>query len=141
MHYKDTTTGEYYGFKANSNCIEVTVEEIKAEREAAKTPEEIMDEKIALFTGYVDETIMAEITAYNKTNYTVFTSPEGVEKYNKVGASHYAFANSLSNWIVSDDPLIGIWKKARTIQADVIAGTIPEPTKEAFIAMLPTRGA
>ena len=58
MHYKDTTTGECYGFKANSNCIEVTVEEIEAEREAAKTPEERQAEAIAhykgLYLGVVD---------------------------------------------------------------------------------------
>ena len=51
MHYKDTTTGEYYGFKANSNCIEVTVDEIKAEREAAKTPDDIKNELIAKYKG------------------------------------------------------------------------------------------
>ena len=50
-HYKDTTTGKYYGFKANSNCIEVTVEEIKAEIEAAKTPEDIKNELIAKYKG------------------------------------------------------------------------------------------
>ena len=43
-HYKDTATGEYYGFKANSNCVEITVAEIEQEREAAKTPEQLKEE-------------------------------------------------------------------------------------------------
>ena len=50
-HYKDTTTGEYYGFKANSNCIEVTVEQITAERESSKTPAQIQEEAIAHYKG------------------------------------------------------------------------------------------
>lgn len=100
---------------------------------------DILSKKINLFTNYVNDLIIAEIEAYNKASGTVFSSPEGVEKFNKAGASHYAFANSLSNWIVSDDPLVGIWKKARKIQADVVSGLITEPTREEFIAMLPKR--
>lgn len=121
-----------------ADWIEYTVGQEPAELKAFLDAE-AFKAKIRTFTGYVDETIMAEITAYNEANYTVFTSPEGLEKYNKVGASHYAFASSMSEWIISDDPLIGIWKKAREVQAQVLAGTLDEPTKEEFIAMLPKR--
>ena len=127
MHYKDTTTGEYYGFKANSNCIEVAVEEIKAEREAAKTPEQKQAELIAYFTGKVDATITAKIQAYNEANSVAFANADAFTKYAiNTSSQHYAIANQFITWI---DNLLA---EARTYQATAAS----VPTDAEFQAVL-----
>lgn len=126
-HYKDTTTDEYYGFKANSNCIEVTVEEIKAEREAAKTPEEVQRELFNHFTSLVDATITAKIQAYNEANSVAFANADAFTKYAiNTSSQHYAIANQFITWIDN------LWATARQYQA-----TATEvPTDEEFQAVL-----
>jgi len=127
MHYKDTITGEYYGFKANSNCIEVTVEQINAEREAAKTPEERQAELIAYFTGKVDATVTAKIAAYNEANGVAFANADAFTKYAiNTSSQHYAIANQFITWIDN------LWATARQYQAT--ATTVP--TDEEFQAVL-----
>ena len=101
---------------------------------------------IAHFTGLVDAQINTAIEDYNKTNFTAFKTAEGVEKFNKVDSAHYAFALSMSDWIISSDPWVSIWAKARDIQVDALNGVKHVdawadvvPTDPEFISALPAR--
>ena len=141
-HYKDSNgkvRGIYDGHEhlIKSDWVEMTAEEVKLHENPPKSAEEIIAEKVVHFTTVVDGMIDAEIEAYNKANYVVFTGINSLEKYNHPEAEHYAFANSMITWVTTKDT--GLWATARRIQQEVLSGTIPEPTDAQFIAMLPTR--
>ena len=62
QHYKDTD-GTVYGYKKNDTCVPITLEEIEAERQAAKTPEDLQAEAIAHYKGLYLEVVNAKLKA------------------------------------------------------------------------------
>lgn len=142
QHYKDKNGKVHSIYEGRTDLIkpdwaEMTDEEWELHKNPPKTEEEIIAEKVAHFTAIVDGMIDAEIEAYNKVNYCVFTGINSLEKYNHPEAEHYAFANSMITWVTTKD--VGLWATARRIQREVLSGFLAEPTDAQFIAMLPTR--
>jgi len=141
IYYKDNTSGEVFAYdedgsqdalilenELNENRVLMTAAEV----DAFANPPATQEQKIFYFTEIVNGVILDELVKFNTANGTVFESVHNCESYSRVaGYTHQAFCASVWAWSVS------VWEEARLIQADVLAGTIPEPTEAEFKAMLP----
>lgn len=84
----------------------------------------------------IESLIQGEIDKYNEANMVAFKDIDACAKYTTIPTyTHYQFCVDVIVWQTN------VWETARTIQADVLAGTRPIPTTEEFISELPVFGS
>lgn len=107
----------------------------KAEQEAeylAKKQADALNQAREEMVRAVESLIQGEITKYNEANLVAFKDIDACAKYTTTPTyTHYQFCVDVIAWQTN------VWETARSIQADVLAGTRPLPTLEEFVAELP----
>ena len=84
----------------------------------------------------VEKHIQKPIDEYNLANGVKFANAHSCANYRDIsGYAHQQFC--IDAWTFN----AATWEKARSIQTDVLTGTIQQPTREELIAMLPVFGA
>lgn len=94
------------------------------------TKKQLIDIKNA--ESSVEKHIQDPIDIYNIANGVKFAHAHSCANYKDMtGYAHQQFCIDI--W----DFNVAVWEAARTIQVDVLTNTIPQPTPEEFVAMLP----
>ena len=87
-------------------------------------------------TKAVDGYIQNEVNKYNKANGTMFEKVHNCAAYVGVATySHQQFCIDILSFNAS------VWDKARSVEAEVIAGLRVPPAKEELLSELPVFGA
>lgn len=138
--FKDTVTGLVHQYEDNDDIkalqdkgvIPKTLEPYEIPE---PTQAEIITQMIADGERLIEAHIQKPIDEYNLANGVNFAHAHTCANYkDEVGYAHQAFCQQAWSFNVA------VWEAGRLIQTDVLAGTIPAPTSEEFITMLPVFG-
>lgn len=135
--YEDDVPEEFLDEKIEElGLTEISEEEANAIRNPPLTQEELEAKMISDGETLVEAHIQAPVDAYNAANGVKFAHAHSCANYkDEINYIHQPFCLEAWNFNVA------VWEASRLIQIDILAGTIPEPTPEEFITMLPVFGA